>query len=164
MKTDLSEKLRILAESAKYDVSCSSGGVRRRGTDGAPGSTGSWGVCHSFTEDGRCVSLFKIMLTNYCIYDCAYCINRRRNDRPRTMLSTAELVGLTMEFYRRNYIEGLFLIRIVVMTPNPGRVKTIIQVPLGEERDRTRDDFLQVRDHVFEAFNMKHEDTTEYYI
>lgn len=72
MKTDLSEKLRILAESAKYDVSCSSGGVRRRGTDGAPGSTGSWGVCHSFTEDGRCVSLFKIMLTNYCIYDCAY--------------------------------------------------------------------------------------------
>ena len=102
MKTDLSEKLRILAESAKYDVSCSSGGVRRRGMDGAPGSTGSWGVCHSFTEDGRCVSLFKIMLTNYCIYDCAYCINRRRNDRPRTMLSTAELVGLTMEFYRRN--------------------------------------------------------------
>ena len=118
MKTDLSEKLRILAESAKYDVSCSSGGVRRRGTDGAPGSTGSWGVCHSFTEDGRCVSLFKIMLTNYCIYDCAYCINRRRNDRPRTMLSTAELVGLTMEFYRRNYIEGLFLSSGVVRSPD----------------------------------------------
>ena len=118
MKTDLSEKLRILAESAKYDVSCSSGGVRRRGMDGAPGSTGSWGVCHSFTEDGRCVSLFKIMLTNYCIYDCAYCINRRRNDRPRTMLSTAELVGLTMEFYRRNYIEGLFLSSGVVRSPD----------------------------------------------
>lgn len=118
MKTDLSEKLRILAESAKYDVSCSSGGVRRRGMDGAPGSTGSWGVCHSFTEDGRCVSLFKIMLTNFCIYDCAYCINRRRNDRPRTMLSTAELVGLTMEFYRRNYIEGLFLSSGVVRSPD----------------------------------------------
>lgn len=87
------------------------------GMDGAPGSTGSWGVCHSFTEDGRCVSLFKIMLTNFCIYDCAYCINRRRNDRPRTMLSTAELVGLTMEFYRRNYIEGFSSVPVWCAVP-----------------------------------------------
>lgn len=118
MGTDLLDKLKILAESAKYDVSCSSGGVRRRGEQGAVGSARPWGVCHSFTEDGRCVSLLKIMLTNYCMYDCAYCINRRSNDRPRTMLSPAELVSLTMEFYRRNYIEGLFLSSGVMRSPD----------------------------------------------
>ena len=104
------EKLRILTESAKYDVSCSSSGTVRSNKQGGVGNTvGGIGICHSFADDGRCISLLKIMLTNYCIYDCAYCINRRSNDIPRATLSVRELVELTMEFYRRNYIEGLFL-------------------------------------------------------
>ena len=111
------EKLKILAESAKYDVSCASSGTRRSGGNGL-GSAVPWGVCHSFTEDGRCVALLKIMMTNYCIYDCAYCINRRTNDRPRATLSPAELVELTIEFYRRNYIEGLFLSSGVINNPD----------------------------------------------
>lgn len=104
------EKLRILAESAKYDVSCSSSGTVRSGKKGMVGSTvGGVGICHSFADDGRCISLLKVMLTNYCKYDCAYCINRRTNDIPRATLSVTELEEITMEFYRRNYIEGLFL-------------------------------------------------------
>ena len=104
------EKLRILAESAKYDVSCSSSGTVRRGQQGMVGSTvGGVGICHSFADDGRCISLLKVMLTNYCKYDCAYCINRRSNDIKRATLSVTELEEITMEFYRRNYIEGLFL-------------------------------------------------------
>jgi len=109
MKENVLEKLKILAESAKYDVSCASSGTSRSGKKGQIGSAAGWGICHSFTEDGRCVSLLKIMLTNYCIYDCAYCVNRRSNDLPRATFSVAELVELTIEFYRRNYIEGLFL-------------------------------------------------------
>jgi len=109
MKEDILEKLKVLAESAKYDVSCSSSGTTRKNMPGGIGSTAGWGICHSFTEDGRCVSLLKIMLTNYCIYDCAYCINRRSNDLRRATFSVSELVELTIEFYRRNYIEGLFL-------------------------------------------------------
>ena len=112
-------KLKILAESAKYDVSCSSSGTVRRGrADGIGNTVGGWGICHSFAEDGRCISLLKVMLTNYCIYDCAYCINRRSNDLPRATLSVSELVELTMEFYRRNYIEGLFLSSGVVRNPD----------------------------------------------
>lgn len=112
-------KLKILAESAKYDVSCSSSGTVRRGrADGIGNTVGGWGICHSFAEDGRCISLLKVMLTNYCIYDCAYCINRRSNDLPRATLSVRELVELTMEFYRRNYIEGLFLSSGVVRNPD----------------------------------------------
>ena len=104
------EKLRILAESAKYDVSCSSSGTVRKGKLGMVGSTvGGVGICHSFADDGRCISLLKVMLTNYCMYDCAYCINRRSNDIKRATLSVSELEEITMEFYRRNYIEGLFL-------------------------------------------------------
>lgn len=103
------DKLKILANAAKYDVSCASSGVQRKNPGKGIGNTTSWGICHSFTEDGRCVSLLKIMLTNYCIYDCAYCINRRSNDIPRTAFTVKELVDLTIEFYRRNYIEGLFL-------------------------------------------------------
>lgn len=113
------EKLKILAESAKYDVSCASSGTVRRNKSGGIGNTvGGMGICHSFTEDGRCVSLLKIMLTNHCIYDCAYCINRRSNDRPRATFSVGELVELTIEFYRRNYIEGLFLSSGVVRNPD----------------------------------------------
>ena len=104
------EKLRILAESAKYDVSCSSSGTVRKGKQGMVGNTvGGVGICHSFADDGRCISLLKVMLTNYCKFDCAYCVNRRSNDIPRATLSVSALEEITMEFYRRNYIEGLFL-------------------------------------------------------
>ncbi|MDR1667386.1 MAG: putative DNA modification/repair radical SAM protein [Bacteroidales bacterium] len=113
------EKLKVLAESAKYDVSCSSSGTVRRNTSGGVGNTvGGMGICHSFTEDGRCIALFKIMLTNFCIYDCAYCLNRRTNDIRRATFSVSELVELTIEFYRRNYIEGLFLSSGVVRHPD----------------------------------------------
>ena len=113
------ERLRILAESAKYDVSCSSSGTVRRGKQGMVGNTvGGLGICHSFADDGRCISLLKVMLTNYCMYDCAYCVNRRSNDIKRATLSVSELVSITMEFYRRNYIEGLFLSSGVVRNPD----------------------------------------------
>lgn len=118
VKEEVIDKLKILAESAKYDVSCSSSGTTRKSTPGGIGNTAGWGICHSFTEDGRCVSLLKIMLTNNCIYDCAYCINRRSNDLPRATFSVSELVELTIEFYRRNYIEGLFLSSGVVRNPD----------------------------------------------
>nr|MCR4604058.1 putative DNA modification/repair radical SAM protein [Prevotella sp.] len=113
------ERLRILAESAKYDVSCSSSGTVRKGKTGMVGSTvGGVGICHSFADDGRCISLLKVMLTNNCMYDCAYCINRRSNDIKRATLSVSELEEITMEFYRRNYIEGLFLSSGVVRNPD----------------------------------------------
>lgn len=118
MKAEILEKLKTLAESAKYDVSCASSGTTRKNIPGGIGSTAGWGICHSFTEDGRCVSLLKIMLTNYCIYDCAYCINRRTNDIPRATFAVDELVELTIEFYRRNYIEGLFLSSGVINNPD----------------------------------------------
>ena len=109
MNPGIIDKLKVLAEAAKYDVSCASSGTTRNNPGKTLGSTSGWGICHSFTEDGRCVSLLKIMLTNFCIYDCAYCMNRRSNDIPRNTFSVSELVELTLEFYRRNYIEGLFL-------------------------------------------------------
>ncbi|MDR1646046.1 MAG: putative DNA modification/repair radical SAM protein [Tannerellaceae bacterium] len=109
MNEQIQYKLTILAESAKYDVSCSSSGTTRKHRPGMTGSAEGWGICHSFTEDGRCVSLLKIMLSNNCIYDCAYCVNRRSNDIRRATLAVNELIELTLEFYRRNYIEGLFL-------------------------------------------------------
>ena len=119
MDGNVLNKLKILAESAKYDVSCSSSGTVRSNKEGMVGNTvGGWGICHSFAEDGRCISLLKVMLTNYCIYDCAYCINRRSNDLPRATFSVSELVDLTMEFYRRNYIEGLFLSSGVLRSPD----------------------------------------------
>jgi len=113
-------KLKILAASAKYDVSCSSSGTVRRGRkgDGIGNTVGGIGICHSFADDGRCISLLKVMLTNVCMYDCAYCINRRSNDIPRATLSVTEIVDITMEFYRRNYIEGLFLSSGVVRNPD----------------------------------------------
>lgn len=119
MNENVLEKLKILTESAKYDVSCASSGTVRSNKPGMLGNTvGGFGICHSFAEDGRCISLLKIMLTNHCIYDCAYCINRRSNDLPRATLSVSELVDLTIEFYRRNYIEGLFLSSGVVRNPD----------------------------------------------
>lgn len=118
MTDSVLEKLKILTEAAKYDVSCASSGTSRSNRKGGIGSATGWGICHSFSEDGRCISLLKIMLTNHCMYDCAYCINRRSNDLPRATFSVKELVELTIEFYRRNYIEGLFLSSGVVRNPD----------------------------------------------
>lgn len=118
MNEQIINKLATLAESAKYDVSCSSSGVGRKSKVGGIGSTSSSGICHTFTEDGRCVSLLKIMMTNYCMYDCAYCISRKSNDIKRASFSVKELVELTLEFYKRNYIEGLFLSSGVVKSPD----------------------------------------------
>ena len=112
------EKLKILAGAAKYDVSCASSGTKRSNTNGGIGNASAWGICHSFAEDGRCISLLKIMLSNHCIYDCAYCINRKSNDIPRTSFSPDEIANLTIEFYRRNYIEGLFLSSGVLRNPD----------------------------------------------
>src|ERR1700758_2991350 len=104
----IKEKLGILADSAKYDVSCaSSGSTRKNGNKGL--GNASTGICHSYTEDGRCVSLLKILLTNHCIFDCAYCVSRKSNDVKRAAFTVQEVVNLTINFYRRNYIEGLFL-------------------------------------------------------
>ena len=114
----LLEKLTILADAAKYDVSCSSSGSTRKGNPGTIGSAAKSGICHSFTADGRCISLLKILMTNNCIYDCAYCLNRRSNDKPRAIFTVNEIVNLTMDFYRRNYIEGLFLSSAVIASPD----------------------------------------------
>lgn len=103
------EKLSILADAAKYDVSCSSSGSKRKNEDKGLGNAEGMGICHAYTEDGRCVSLLKILLTNHCIYDCAYCVSRKSNDVKRAAFTVQEVVDLTVNFYRRNYIEGLFL-------------------------------------------------------
>ena len=113
------DKLKILAESAKYDVSCSSsGGVKRKSNNKSVGSIHTSGICHSFTADGRCVSLFKIHLSNSCIYDCKYCINKVTNDIKRATFTPREVCELTISFYKRNYIEGLFLSSAIVKNPN----------------------------------------------
>ena len=106
---DVRRKLHILADAAKYDASCASSGSTRAATPGGIGNTEGMGICHSYTPDGRCVSLLKILFTNYCIYDCHYCINRISSDVERARFTPREVVDLTIEFYRRNYIEGLFL-------------------------------------------------------
>ncbi|HKI89923.1 MAG TPA: putative DNA modification/repair radical SAM protein [Draconibacterium sp.] len=111
-------KLNILADAAKYDVSCASSGSNRKNTTKGIGNGVACGICHSFTDDGRCISLFKILMTNNCIYDCAYCINRRSNDRPRATFTVDEIVELTIGFYRRNYIEGLFLSSGIIKNPD----------------------------------------------
>lgn len=105
----ITEKLSILADAAKYDVSCASSGSDRKNASKGLGNSTGMGICHSYTEDGRCVSLLKILLTNYCIYDCAYCVSRKSNDIKRAAFTVQEVVDLTINFYRRNYIEGLFL-------------------------------------------------------
>ncbi|GAA5000085.1 putative DNA modification/repair radical SAM protein [Acinetobacter puyangensis] len=109
MSERIREKLHILADAAKYDVSCSSSGSNRKNKDKGLGDASRSGICHTFTEDGRCVSLLKILFSNVCIYDCAYCVSRRSNDVQRAAFTVQEVVDLTINFYRRNYIEGLFL-------------------------------------------------------
>ena len=106
---ELKTKLRILSDAAKYDASCASSGVKRSGKQGSLGNSSGIGICHSYTPDGRCVSLLKILLTNYCVYDCKFCINRRSSSVRRARFKIEEVVSLTIEFYKRNYIEGLFL-------------------------------------------------------
>lgn len=119
MENSLSRKLEILADAAKYDASCASSGSKgRKGGKEGLGSTTGAGICHSYTPDGRCVSLLKILLTNYCLFDCAYCINRRSSNVARARFTVEEVVTLTTEFYRRNYIEGLFLSSGIIKSPD----------------------------------------------
>ena len=116
----LFHKLNILADSAKFDVACTSSGAEGQSAPGAGGmgSKKLCGICHSFAADGRCVSLLKVLMTNICVYDCQYCINRRSNDVPRTAFTPEELAELTIQFYKRNYIEGLFLSSGIIRNPD----------------------------------------------
>ena len=119
MPKSVTEKLAILADAAKYDASCASSGTARRDArTGGLGSAGGSGICHAYTPDGRCISLLKILMTNFCIYDCAYCINRVSSGVERARFSPEEVVDLTLEFYRRNYIEGLFLSSGIIRSPD----------------------------------------------
>lgn len=115
---DIMEKLAILSSAAKYDASCSSSGSKRKNLNSGIGNASTCGVCHSFTPDGRCISLLKILLTNYCIYDCSYCINRSSNDVSRAAFTPYEIAELTINFYKRNYIEGLFLSSAIFKSPS----------------------------------------------
>jgi putative DNA modification/repair radical SAM protein len=132
---DVREKLEILADAAKYDASCASSGSKgRRAERGGIGSTEGMGICHSYTPDGRCVSLLKILLTNWCIYDCSYCINRRSSGVKRARFAPHEVVWLTLEFYRRNYIEGLFLSSGIIRGPDY-TMEQIVHVARSLRRD-----------------------------
>lgn len=117
IRMDLQEKLRILADSAKYDASCSSSGSNRKNSNGL-GNTAVSGICHSFASDGRCISLLKILLTNCCIFDCKYCLNRKSNNIKRAIFTPEEICTITINFYRRNYIEGLFLSSGIIKSPD----------------------------------------------
>lgn len=129
----LEEKLAILSDAAKYDVACTSSGVERKGKPGAIGNTAACGICHSFAADGRCISLLKILYTNECIYDCKYCLNRKSNDTLRTSFTPEEVCELTMQFYRRNYIEGLFLSSGVRQNPTQTMEEIYIALRLLRE-------------------------------
>jgi putative DNA modification/repair radical SAM protein len=135
MDNKLAQKLRILADAAKYDASCASSGAPKRsaGLNGL-GSTSN-GICHAYTPDGRCVSLLKILLTNYCLFDCAYCVNRRSSNVKRARFSVEEVVTLTVEFYKRNYIEGLFLSSGIIRSPD-ATMEQLIRVAKTLRRDR----------------------------
>ena len=133
---DLLEKLEILADAAKYDAACTSSGLSRAGRSGSIGSTTMAGCCHTFSADGRCVSLLKVLMTNVCAYDCQYCVNRRSNDLPRAAFTPRELCELTMGFYRRNYIEGLFLSSAVLRDPDYTTEQMIAALRLLREEYR----------------------------
>lgn len=135
---DVVKKLGILADAAKYDASCASSGTAKRNSHGGRGigSTEGMGICHSYAPDGRCISLLKVLLTNFCIYDCQYCINRRGSDVPRARFAVDELVELTLEFYRRNFIEGLFLSSGIVRNADHTMEQTIeVARRLREDHD-----------------------------
>ncbi len=133
---DILDKLKILAGSARYDASCASSGSSRSGGDGALGNASSGGICHSWSDDGRCISLLKVLLSNDCRYDCAYCVNRSSNPVRRASFAVEELVELTTRFYRRNYIEGLFLSSAVMQNPDytMERMVTVLRRLREEER------------------------------
>ena len=122
---ELKRKLSILSDAAKYDVSCSSSGSNRKNTVNGIGQAHNSGICHSWSEDGRCISLLKILLTNKCIYSCEYCINRKENNVERAEFTPEEVADLTINFYKRNYIEGLFLSSGVVKSPDYTMIKLI---------------------------------------
>ena len=134
----LEEKLQILSDAAKYDAACTSSGVDRQGARGTIGSASACGICHSFAADGRCISLLKILMTNECVFDCKYCINRKSNDVVRTSFTPEEICRLTMEFYRRNYIEGLFLSSGVAGSPNATMERLIETLYLLRNKYRFR--------------------------
>ena len=137
MKERIVEKLSILADAAKYDVSCASSGSKRKREKGGLGNSDGVGICHSYTEDGRCISLLKILFTNHCIYDCAYCTTRRSNDVKRAAFTVDEVVDLTVNFYRRNYIEGLFLSSGIFKSPDD----TMERLVLVAKKLRTEENF-----------------------
>lgn len=136
MEQSLMDKLTILADSAKYDVACTSSGASHPAKRGTIGSCYAPGCCHAFTADGRCVSLLKVLMSNCCAFDCSYCVNRKSNDVPRATFSPRELAELTIEFYRRNYIEGLFLSSAVLGTPDytTERMLTVLRLLRNEYR------------------------------
>ncbi len=128
--TSIQTKLAVLADAAKYDASCSSsGGSRKRDPNGMGNSEGM-GICHSYAPDGRCISLLKILLTNYCVYDCKFCVNRVSSDVRRARFTVEEVISLTLEFYRRNYIEGLFLSSGII-TSSDDTMEQLIAVARG---------------------------------
>lgn len=134
---DIKDKLSILADAAKYDASCASSGVKRKAMDGGIGNVQGAGICHSYTPDGRCVSLLKILLTNFCIFDCSYCVNRVSSGVKRAKFTVDEVVKLTMDFYKRNYIEGLFLSSGVATSPD----ETMEEMVLVAKKLRTEEKF-----------------------
>ncbi|MCE6970312.1 putative DNA modification/repair radical SAM protein [Cereibacter sphaeroides] len=140
MKRDLARKLAILSDAAKYDASCaSSGGERRESSDGKGlGSSGGSGICHAYAPDGRCISLLKILMTNFCIYDCAYCVNRVSSQVERARFTVEEVVTLTVEFYRRNYIEGLFLSSGIIRSPDETMAAMVRIAKTLRERENFR--------------------------
>ena len=127
---NIRRKLEVLADAAKYDASCASSGSKGTRRDSRLGTTEGMGICHSYTPDGRCVSLLKILLTNYCVYDCQFCVNRVSSDTPRARFAVAEVIDLTLEFYRRNYIEGLFLSSGIVGSVD-GTMEQLVAVARG---------------------------------
>ena len=134
---ELRRKLEILADAAKYDASCASSGTEKRDSRGAGGGVGStegMGICHAYAPDGRCISLLKVLLTNACVFDCAYCVNRAASNVQRARFTVPELVGLTLDFYRRNYIEGLFLSSGIIRSPDY-TMEQLIRVAKGLRRD-----------------------------
>ena len=134
MAHTVQQKLEILADAAKYDASCASSGAKRAGNGQGIGHSDGTGICHSYTPDGRCVSLLKILLTNFCTYDCAFCVNRVSSDIQRARFTPDEVVNLTLDFYKRNYIEGLFLSSGIIQSPD----YTMEQLVAGRENPAAR--------------------------
>ena len=141
---DLRTKLSILADAAKYDASCASSGSKRKGDRNGLGSSDGTGICHSYTPDGRCVSLLKILLTNHCVYDCQFCVNRITSDIPRARFTPEEVVTLTLDFYRRNYIEGLFLSSGVVQSPDH-TMEQLVEVARSLRQDHRFNGYIHLK-------------------